>query len=171
MPKSMNPLAIATLDTPIGPLRVAAHSGGLARVLFDTQKDEGLEEDPNPSDEAKQHLEAALQALREYFANERQSFEDLTLAPVGTDFQLSVWQALLNIGYGDTCAYRDIATSIGNPKAVRAVGLANGKNPIPVIVPCHRVVGANGTLTGFGGGLPAKKWLLEHEGALAGSLI
>jgi|TARA_R110002072_G_scaffold61811_4_gene155187 methylated-DNA-[protein]-cysteine S-methyltransferase len=171
MPKSMNPLAIATLDTPIGPLRVAAHSGGLARVLFDTQKDEVLEEDPNPSDEAKQHLEAALQALREYFANERQSFEDLTLAPVGTDFQLSVWQALLNIGYGDTCAYRDIATSIGNPKAVRAVGLANGKNPIPVIVPCHRVVGANGTLTGFGGGLPAKKWLLEHEGALAGSLI
>jgi len=171
MPKSATPLAIATLDTPIGPIRVAAHSGGLARVLFDTQKEEVLEEDPNPSDEAKQHLEAALQALREYFADERQSFGDLTLAPEGTDFQLSVWQALLKIRYGDTCAYRDIATSIGNPKAVRAVGLANGKNPIPVIVPCHRVIGANGTLTGFGGGLPAKKWLLEHEGALAGSLI
>ncbi len=171
MPKSKTPLAIATLDTPIGPIRVAAHSDGLARVLFDTQKYEVLEEDPNPSAEAKQHLEAALQALREYFTDERQSFEDLTLAPEGTDFQLSVWQALLNIGYGDTCAYRDIATTIGNPKAVRAVGLANGKNPIPVIVPCHRVIGANGTLTGFGGGLPAKKWLLEHEGALAGSLI
>lgn len=171
MPKSKTPLTIATLDTPIGPIRVAAHAGGLARVLFDTQKDEVLEEDSTPSDEAKQHLEAALQALREYFADERQNFDDLTLAPEGTDFQLSVWQALLNIGYGDTCAYRDIATSIGNPKAVRAVGLANGKNPIPVIVPCHRVIGANGTLTGFGGGLPAKKWLLEHEGALAGSLI
>lgn len=171
MPKTQTPLAIATLDTPIGPIRVAAHPGGLARVLFDTQKEEVLEEDPNPSDEAKQHLEAALKALKEYFADERQSFDDLTLAPQGTDFQLSVWRALLEIGYGDTCAYRDIATSIGNPKAVRAVGLANGKNPIPVIVPCHRVIGANGTLTGFGGGLPAKKWLLEHEGALAGSLI
>jgi methylated-DNA-[protein]-cysteine S-methyltransferase len=171
MPKHPKPLAIAILDTPIGPIRVAAHSGGLARVLFDTQKEEVLEEDPNPSDEAKQHLEAALKALKEYFADERQSFDDLTLAPEGTEFQLSVWHALMNIGYGDTCAYRDIATSIGNPKAVRAVGLANGKNPIPVIVPCHRVIGANGTLTGFGGGLPAKKWLLEHEGALAGSLI
>lgn len=171
MPKNLIPLTVATLDTPIGPIRVAAHSGGLARVLFDAQKDEVLVEDPDPSTEAKQHLEAALAALREYFADKRQSFEDLTLAPEGTDFQLSVWRALLEIGYGDTCAYRDIANSIGNPKAVRAVGLANGKNPIPVIVPCHRVIGANGTLTGFGGGLPAKKWLLEHEGALAGSLI
>ncbi len=171
MPKSSIPLTIATLDTPIGPIRVAAHSGGLARVLFDTQKDEVLEQDPNPSDAAKKHLAAAVSALKEYFADERQSFDDLTLAPDGTDFQLSVWKALQEISYGDTCAYRDIATRIGNPKAVRAVGLANGKNPIPVIVPCHRVIGANGTLTGFGGGLPAKKWLLEHEGALAGSLI
>lgn len=171
MPKQMKPLSIGTLDTPIGPIRVAAHSGGLARVLFAAQRDEVLEEDPNPSAKAKQHLEAALNALKEYFTGHRQSFEGLTLAPEGTDFQLSVWRALLDIEHGDTCAYRDIATAIGNPKAVRAVGLANGKNPIPVIVPCHRVIGADGTLTGFGGGLPAKKWLLEHEGALAGSLI
>ncbi len=171
MPKSSQPLAVATLDTPIGPVRVAAHAGGLARVLFAAQKDEVLNEDPNPSAAAKAHLNAALKALEEYFADKRRSFGDLTLAPEGTDFQLRVWKALLKIGYGDTCAYRDIATEIGNPKAVRAVGLANGKNPIPVIVPCHRVIGANGTLTGFGGGLPAKKWLLDHEGALAGSLI
>ena len=128
MPKSKPPLAIATLDTPIGPIRVAAHARGLARVLFDTQKNEVLEEDPNPSNEAKQHLEAALQALREYFADERQSFDDLTLAPEGTDFQLSVWHALLNIGYGDTCAYRDIATTIGNPNAVSVVWPSNGRN-------------------------------------------
>ncbi|MBD3666685.1 MAG: MGMT family protein, partial [Kangiella sp.] len=79
--------------------------------------------------------------------------------------------ALRQIGYGETCAVRDIATAIGNPKAVRAVGLANGKTPIPVIVPCHRVIGADGSLTGFGGGLPAKKWLLEHEGVLDRPLI
>ncbi len=171
MPKPSLPLAVATLDTPIGPIRVAAHAGGLARVLFAAQKDEVLNEDPNPSAAAGEHLNAALAALEEYFADKRRSFDDLTLAPEGTEFQLSVWKALQKIGYGDTCAYRDIATEIGNPKAVRAVGLANGKNPIPVIVPCHRVIGANGTLTGFGGGLPAKKWLLEHEGVLAGSLI
>jgi methylated-DNA-[protein]-cysteine S-methyltransferase len=171
MPKSTIPLVIATLETPIGPIRVGAHSGGLARVLFDKQRDEVLVEDPTPSDAARAHLAAALDAMSEYFAGERTSFEDLTLAPAGTDFQLSVWRALLDIGHGDTCAYRDIAIKIGNPKAVRAVGLANGKNPIPVIVPCHRVIGANGTLTGFGGGLPSKKWLLEHEGALAGTLI
>jgi len=171
MPKSTTPLVIATLETPIGPVRVGAHSDGLARVLFHKQKDEVLAKDATPSDAAQAHLAAALDALTEYFSGERQDFEDLTLAPAGTDFQLSVWRALLNIKHGDTCAYRDIAIKIGNPKAVRAVGLANGKNPIPVIVPCHRVIGANGTLTGFGGGLPAKKWLLEHEGALARSLI
>lgn len=171
MPKNTLPLAVATLETPIGPVRVGAHANGLARVLFDTQKDEELVIDPAPSDTAKAHLQSALTALREYFDGKRTRFDDLTLAPAGTDFQLSVWQALLTLGFGETCAYRDIANKIDNPKAVRAVGLANGKNPIPVIVPCHRVIGADGSLTGFGGGLPAKKWLLEHEGALNGSLL
>lgn len=171
MSKKSLPLAITTLKTPIGPIRVGTHEGGLARVLFDTQKDELLPLDPSPGKAAQRHLDAALGALTDYFAGKRQVFDDLTLAPAGTDFQLSVWQALLSLGYGQTCAYRDIATQIGNPKAVRAVGLANGKNPIPVIVPCHRVIGADGSLTGFGGGLPAKKWLLEHEGALARLLL
>jgi methylated-DNA-[protein]-cysteine S-methyltransferase len=171
MSKKSLPLAVATLKTPIGPIRVGAHEGGIARVLFDTQKDEVLVLDPSPSNAAQKHLDAALGALTDYFEGKRKVFDDLSLAPSGTDFQLSVWQALLSLGFGQTCAYRDIATQIGNPKAVRAVGLANGKNPIPVIVPCHRVIGANGSLTGFGGGLPAKKWLLEHEGALAGPLL
>ena len=171
MSKTSLPLAVVTMKTPIGPIRVGAHEGGLARVLFDTQKDEVLTLDPSPNNAAQAHLDAALDALADYFAGKRQVFHELTLAPAGTDFQLSVWKALLTLGFGETCAYRDIATKIGNPKAVRAVGLANGKNPIPVIVPCHRVIGADGSLTGFGGGLPAKKWLLEHEGALAGPLI
>jgi len=171
MAKSSQALAVATLDTPIGRIRIGAHEGGLARVLFDTQRDEELTIDPSPSATAKAHLQSAIAALSEYFGGKRTSFEELTLAPAGTDFQLSVWQALLSLRFGETCAYRDIANKIENPKAVRAVGLANGKNPIPVIVPCHRVIGADGSLTGFGGGLPAKKWLLEHEGALNGPLL
>jgi methylated-DNA-[protein]-cysteine S-methyltransferase len=171
MAKTPKPLVVETLDTPIGPIRIGAHDGGLARVLFDAQRDEVLPVDSQPSAAAKAHLQSAKDALIEYFDGKRTSFEDLTLAPAGTDFQLSVWQALLSLGFGETCAYRDIANKINNPKAVRAVGLANGKNPIPVIVPCHRVIGANGSLTGFGGGLPAKKWLLEHEGAMNGPLL
>ncbi len=171
MSKERRPLAVATLQTPIGPIRVGTHEEGIARVLFDTQRAEVLTLDPSPGQTAQAHLDAALEALNDYFAGKRQVFDDLVLAPAGTDFQLSVWQALLSLGFGETCAYRDIATQIGNPKAVRAVGLANGKNPLPVIVPCHRVIGANGSLTGFGGGLPAKKWLLEHEGALTGPLL
>ncbi len=171
MAKKPIALAVATLETPIGPMRIGAHAEGLARVLFDTQRDEELLSDAMPSADASAHLDAALDALNDYFAGKRQTFDDLKLAPDGTKFQLSVWQALLSLGFGETCAYRDIANMIDNPKAVRAVGLANGKNPIPVIVPCHRVIGADGSLTGFGGGLPAKKWLLEHEGALNGSVF
>lgn len=171
MPTPSLPLTIGTLETPIGTIRVGAYDGGLARVLFEVQEKEDLPADPHPSDAARNHLAAALAALDAYFQGKKQDFSELTLAPSGTDFQLSVWRALTQIGYGETCAYRDIATAIGNPKAVRAVGLANGKNPIPVIVPCHRVIGADGSLTGFGGGLPAKKWLLEHEGVLDRPLI
>jgi methylated-DNA-[protein]-cysteine S-methyltransferase len=112
-----------------------------------------------------------MEALKEYFAGKRTEFEDLTLAPAGTTFQLSVWQALLQIPFGATRSYADIARAIGNPKGVRAVGLANGRNPIPVIVPCHRVIGSNGSLTGFGGGLPTKKWLLAHEGVSTPALL
>ncbi len=100
--------------------------------------------------------------LDEYFAGKRREFE-LDLAPTGTPFQLSVLDELLKIPYGETCSYRDIATAIGNPKAVRAVGGANGSNPIPIVIPCHRVIGSNGSLTGFGGGLASKRFLQELE--------
>jgi methylated-DNA-[protein]-cysteine S-methyltransferase len=105
--------------------------------------------------------------LEEYFAGCRREF-DLPLHPIGTPFQLRVWAALLEIPYGETTSYGKTAAEIGAPTASRAVGLANGHNPIPIIVPCHRVIGANGSLTGYGGGLDAKRWLLAHEASHSG---
>jgi methylated-DNA-[protein]-cysteine S-methyltransferase len=107
----------------------------------------------------------AIAQLRAYFAGELRTFE-LPLAPHGTPFQRRVWDALLAIPYGTTTTYGRLAQQLGDPRAVRAVGLANGRNPIPIIIPCHRVIGANGSLIGYGGGLERKQWLLEREGAL-----
>ena len=100
--------------------------------------------------------------LNEYFAGDRQEFE-LDLAPDGTTFQVEVLEALRGIPYGETCTYRDIAVAVGRPKAVRAVGNANGRNPLPIVIPCHRVIGSDGSLTGFGGGIEAKRYLLDLE--------
>lgn len=111
----------------------------------------------------------AHRQLAEYFAGERLRFE-LPLAPIGTEFQQRVWQQLLAIEFGNTRSYGQLAIQLGNPKAVRAVGLANGRNPISIIVPCHRVVGSNGALTGYAGGLPVKQWLLTHERTTASRL-
>ena len=113
-------------------------------------------------------VDAATQ-LDEYFRGERSEF-NLSLAPHGTPFQLEVLDALLKIPYGETCSYQDIAMRIGRDKAVRAVGAANGRNPLPIVIPCHRVIGANGSLTGFGGGLDVKKFLLELESPQQGNL-
>jgi methylated-DNA-[protein]-cysteine S-methyltransferase len=111
-------------------------------------------------------LTEARRQLTAYFAGGLKHF-DLPLAPNGTDFQRRVWSALREIPFGTTISYLDLARRVGNAAAVRAVGAANGRNPIPIIVPCHRVIGSNGSLTGFGGGLPRKQWLLRHEGAQA----
>ncbi|MBK7537137.1 MAG: methylated-DNA--[protein]-cysteine S-methyltransferase [Myxococcales bacterium] len=119
---------------------------------------------------AETTLRAAAAQLTEYFAGERQRFE-LALAPTGTAFQLRVWQALRAIPFAATCSYGALATAIGNRNASRAVGAANGKNPISIIVPCHRVIGADGSLTGFGGGEPAKRWLLDHEARTVGQRL
>jgi methylated-DNA-[protein]-cysteine S-methyltransferase len=163
-------LAVTHLKTPIGVLQVAASEEGLVAVVFpsETKRSYAKTKGPVP---AQMHLDRTVTALNDYFAGKRKDFADLTLAPRGTDFQLSVWRALLKIPFGQTKSYGDIARAINNPKGVRAVGLANGKNPIPVIVPCHRVIGSNGTLTGFGGGLPTKKWLLQHEGVETPALL
>jgi len=103
-------------------------------------------------------------AMRRYFKGERTAIDKLPVKTAGTPFQRSVWKALRKIKCGTTISYAELARRIGRPKAVRAVGLANGQNPVSVVVPCHRVIGSHGSLTGYGGGLPRKKWLLEHEG-------
>ena len=142
------------LDTPVGTLEVAESQGQLKHIYFvDCQ---GHEASDNSA------LNAARQQLSEYIQGERQRF-DLPLAPEGTEFQKQVWQALTTIDYGVTCSYADIARRIGNHKAVRAVGAANGKNPLSIVVPCHRVIGSSGKLTGYAGGLSRKAWLLDLE--------
>ena len=149
------------MDSPIGKLQLAEEDGKLTHLLFvshNTLEDLGLEavEKETPL------LKKTKKQLKEYFAGKRKEF-DLPLAPSGTAFQMKCWEGLRTIPYGETRTYRDIAAYAGNPKAVRAAGGANHNNPISVIVPCHRVVGSTGSLTGFGGGLEAKAYLLNLE--------
>lgn len=148
------------LDTPIGRLLIAGDDDGLRHVRFDQPGRDAVIE-PHWQ-RGQTQLLAALEQLREYFAGRRRGFE-LALAPRGTPFRLAVWRQLARIPYGGTISYGELARRIGNPAASRAVGAANGANPLPIVVPCHRVIGADGRLTGFGGGLPAKQWLLQHE--------
>ncbi|NWB25350.1 methylated-DNA--[protein]-cysteine S-methyltransferase [Pseudomonas gingeri] len=148
------------MPSPIGPMMLVADDDGLRELRFE------LDYRPQtPLDgwlHAPEKLAPVRRQLEEYFAGERLEF-DLKLNMQGTDFQKEVWDALATIPYGVITSYGQICQQIQRPKASRAVGAANGRNPVPVIVPCHRVIGSNGTLTGFGGGLAAKQWLLEHE--------
>lgn len=152
-----------TVDSPIGPLVIAADTWGLRCILFpvDGEADQ-LPGDPAPVDPDHPTLAAAASQLAEYFARERTVFE-LALHPIGTEFQQRAWRVLRDIPYGRTITYREQAEAIGQPGATQAVGAANGANPIPIVVPCHRVVGADGSLIGFGGGLELKRRLLDLE--------
>lgn len=148
----------------VGRLKLISEDDALTAVLWEKDEDEPGRVSLGDSVENNQHpvlLETEKQ-LREYFAGRREVFS-IKLAPHGTDFQRSVWDALRTIPFGETRSYGQIAQQIGSPSAVRAVGAANGKNPISIIVPCHRVIGANGKLTGFAGGLEVKDFLLRHE--------
>lgn len=149
------------VETPIGEILVAGDADAVHEIHFAPAEPH----DDWTRDDAA--LKYASVQLRSYFAGKRREF-DFPLAPHGTEFQLAVWTALRQIPYGETTTYGEVARTIGRPDAVRAVGAANGANPIPIVVPCHRVIGSNGTLTGFGGGLPAKRWLLDHEARVAG---
>jgi len=149
------------LDSPVGRLRLVSDGKHLTAIEWEQRQ----AIDPNDTEKTDPALSACAKQLREYFAGERRSF-DLPLSPTGTEFQKNVWAALKAIPYGKLRSYRDIAESLDNPKAVRAVGAANGRNPIPIVVPCHRVIGSDGSLTGFAGGLEAKKVLLKLEGAI-----
>lgn len=142
--------------SPIGELTLAAEDRAITHLLFGHVSFPGAIEEETPL------LKEACRQLEEYFACGRREFA-LPLKPPGTPFQEKVWQALLTIPYGETRTYQDIALLAGSPKAVRAVGSANHHNPISIFIPCHRVIGKNGSLTGYGGGLPAKRFLLELE--------
>ena len=148
------------IDSPIGPLLLVADSSGLTQINFchgrhPSKPDASWKENPKP-------LKETVRQLKAYFAGTLKDF-DLPLSPQGTAFQLGVWKRLCDIPYGETISYGELARRIGNPNASRAVGLANGSNPIPIIIPCHRVIGSNGKLTGYGGGLPIKEKLLALE--------
>lgn len=144
------------IETPLGRLYILANEECLLAVDWNLAITEGATKLQTPV------LQKAETQLNEYFAKQRQTF-DLPLCFKGTDFQNKTWQALLSIPYGETRSYADQAAVIGNPKAVRAVGRTNGLNPISIIVPCHRVIGKDGKLTGYAGGLDKKRWLLNHE--------
>ena len=148
------------LDTPIGELLLAGEDDALCLVGF---PEGSMRREPEPDwIYSEKPFGAAREQLTDYFAGNLQSF-DLKLRPVATEFQRKVLDELQKIPYGTTTSYGDIAKKIGNPKAMRAVGAANGRNPIPIIIPCHRVIGSSGDLVGFGGGLPTKEALLRHE--------
>jgi methylated-DNA-[protein]-cysteine S-methyltransferase len=167
----MQRFLIDRLDTPIGELVIVAGADGRLRAMGWTDHETyltrelhhyygagtfELEPAPDPS--------GLTTAMRKYFGGDLNVIDDLPVATPGTEFQRIVWRALRGIRCGTTLSYSDLASRIGRPSAVRAVGLANGANPIGIVVPCHRVIGANGTLTGYGGGLERKRWLLQHEG-------
>jgi methylated-DNA-[protein]-cysteine S-methyltransferase len=152
-----------TIGSPVGPLTLVAAGGRLAGLYMDAQRHApGQERLGRAGDPAAAPFAAAASQLAAYFAGQLTSFE-LPLEPEGTPFQQRVWMALCDIRYGQTVSYGGLATAIGKPAASRAVGLANGKNPISIVVPCHRVIGSDGSLTGYGGGLDRKRFLLDLE--------
>lgn len=145
----------AQIQTPIGILEITGDELGITSVVF-------IDSNVSPSKEVPSELEAAVTQLTEYFKGQRDNFE-LKLAPQGTDFQKKVWETLQEIPFGKTSSYQKVANVLGDPKVIRAAASANGKNPISIIIPCHRVIGSDGSLTGYAGGLHRKKWLLAHE--------
>jgi methylated-DNA-[protein]-cysteine S-methyltransferase len=154
----MNGDSFTTISGPIGWIRIAGDDRGISAILF-------AEEDGGSSEDVPIIVKQCAAQLREYFEGCRKEF-DLKLRPLGTDFQITVWNALQGIPFGVTRSYRELAAAIRNEKAIRAVGAANGQNKINIVVPCHRVIGSNGDLTGYGGELWRKKWLLDHEHAI-----
>jgi methylated-DNA-[protein]-cysteine S-methyltransferase len=153
-------VSFTQIESWLGPLLLSADDSGLRSIEFVNGRRLAR---PDPAwQENSQRLREPIQQLRAYLAGQLETF-DLALAPTGTTFQLEVWRRLCEIPYGETISYGELARRLGNPNASRAVGLANGANPIPIVIPCHRVIGSNGKLTGYGGGLPIKEKLLALE--------
>lgn len=148
--------------TPIGPVTLIAEGDELIAVFMENHKHGPAAAAYGERVASDALLVGAAGQLTEYFAGDRTEF-DLPLRPIGTDFQQRVWRALCDIPFGKTWSYGELAMHIGSPTASRAVGLANGRNPISIVIPCHRVIGANGSMTGYGGGIERKRWLLDFE--------
>ena len=170
----MTRLHFDELDTPIGPFAVVVDDDGRLHAAGFTAGHERMDralrrfrDDPKVALVHTPNPGGVTGTLARYFDGDLAALDALAVAPAGTDFQRAVWEALRTIPCGATWSYADLARAIGRPTAVRAVGLANGSNPVCVVVPCHRVIGADGSLTGYGGGLTRKRWLLQHEGARA----
>ncbi len=145
----------AQFNSPLGPLEIAEYDNAIIYIKY-------ISENTINKNVNSYYLNKCIVQLKEYFAGERKTF-DLKLNPEGTDFQSDVWKEVLKIPFGNTKSYQEIAEIIGDPGAARAVGNANNKNPIPIVIPCHRVIASNGGLTGYAGGLDKKEWLLHHE--------
>lgn len=154
-----------SIDSPVGMLQAFAHNQELCGLLWPEANMSRFDKDKFSESPEQPIFQQLTEQLGEYFAGDRQKF-DLALAPVGTEFQRLVWAALSEIPFGETRSYGEQAHTIGRPKAVRAVGAANGMNPISIVIPCHRVIGANGNLTGFAGGIDVKQFLLKHESSI-----
>lgn len=161
------PLHRTTIDSPVGELGLVATSTTLVAVLWPEERDGRVRFAVEPADGTNEILAQTAGQLGEYFDGDRRVF-DLPLELRGTEFQQEVWQSLADIPYGETSTYGKQAATIGRPRAIRAVGSANGRNPLSIVLPCHRIVGADGKLTGFAGGLDTKRWLLDHESRVAG---
>lgn len=146
----------AVIETPVGILEIKGDAEGLASVLFKDSDDVVV------SEKIPKELQDSVNQLQEYFDGKRKEF-NIKLSPEGTDFQKKVWKQLEGIPFGKTATYQQMANQLGDPKVIRAAASANGKNPISIIIPCHRVIGSDGSLTGYAGGLHRKKWLLEFE--------
>ncbi|QMW06042.1 methylated-DNA--[protein]-cysteine S-methyltransferase [Spirosoma foliorum] len=151
-------------ESPLGLIRIAGDENGVSVIsCLDVPAQE-----TQPVDSLAGPVQEAVRQLQEYFKGERQTF-DFLMNPAGTDFQQTVWKALLEVPFGTTLSYLALSRRMGDEKAIRAVAAANGRNPLWIVVPCHRIIGSDGSLTGYAGGLWRKKWLLEHEGAFARS--
>jgi methylated-DNA-[protein]-cysteine S-methyltransferase len=153
-------------ETPVGPLRLYFTEQGLTALEFAGEGSSPAPANDAPPAQLKPLIAAVKQQLKSYFEGIPTDFVDLALAPQGTPFQLRVWQELRRIPRGQAISYKELARRVGNPRATRAVGQANGRNPIPLIIPCHRVIAADGSLGGYSSGLERKRWLLRHEGAM-----
>ena len=148
-------MGTAIIKTPLGNAEISGDVNGISKIHI-------LDKDIEITTEFPKELKQAVQQLHDYFNGKRTTFS-FKMNPKGTEFQKRVWQELLNIPYGKTCSYLELSKKIGNVKAIRAVATANGKNPLWIVIPCHRVIGSDGSLTGYAGGLWRKKWLIEHE--------